>query len=113
VEMIEDETDVHSSIEILLSTTVGERVMQPEYGCNLRDLLFEPLNLSTRTFFKRLIERAILLFEPRVRLDDVGFEVNNLEGMIRINLNYRIVTTNTRYNIVYPFYLQEGTEVKQ
>ncbi len=113
VEMISDEADVHSSIEILLATTIGERVMQPEYGCNLRDLLFEPLNLGTRTYFKRKIEMAVLLFEPRIRLDDVGFEVNNLEGIIRINLNYRIITTNTRYNIVYPFYLKEGTEVKQ
>ena len=112
VEMISDATDVHSSIEILLATTVGERVMQPEYGCNLRDMQFEPLNENLRTFFKRKIEDAIILFEPRVLLDDVGMQVRNTEGMIFINLNYRIVNTNTRYNIVYPFYLKEGSEVK-
>jgi uncharacterized protein len=113
VEMISDETDVHSSIEILLATTIGERIMQPDYGCNLKDMLFEPLDENLRTYFKRQIEQAILLFEPRVILDDIGFEVRNLEGTILINLNYRIVTTNTRFNIVYPFYLKEGSEVKQ
>jgi phage baseplate assembly protein W len=113
VEMISDETDVHSSIEILLATTVGERVMQPQYGCNLKDMLFEPLNENLRTYFKTKIAEAILLYEPRVRLDDVGMQVFNEEGKVLINLNYRIITTNTRFNIVYPFYLKEGTEVKQ
>lgn len=113
VEMISDANDIHSSIEILLSTTIGERVMQPEYGCNLEDLLFEPLNRSVRTFFKRMIEKAILLFEPRIQLDDVGFEVDQLNGTIYINLNYVIISTNTRYNIVYPFYLQEGSNLEQ
>lgn len=113
VEMISDETDVHSSIEILLATTIGERIMQPDYGCNLKDMLFEPLDENLRTYFKKKIEQAILLFEPRVILDDIGFEVRNLQGTILINLNYRIVTTNTRFNIVYPFYLKEGSEVQQ
>lgn len=113
MEMISDETDIHSSVEILLSTTIGERVMQPEYGCNLEDLLFEPLNRSARSFFKRMIEKAIIRFEPRIELDDVGFELRQLQGMILINLNYRVIITNTRYNIVYPFYLKEGSEVQR
>lgn len=113
VEMISDEQDVHSSIEVLMATSVGERIMNPTYGSSLRDLLFEPLNENTRTLFKTELEIAILLFEPRVRLDDIGIQVRNEEGMIMINLNYRIVTTNTRYNIVYPFYLKEGSEVSK
>ncbi len=72
-----------------------------------------PLDENLRTYFKKKIEQAILLFEPRVILDDIGFEVRNLQGTILINLNYRIVTTNTRFNIVYPFYLKEGSEVQQ
>lgn len=111
VDLVSDEEDIRQSIGILLSTTVGERVMQPDYGCNLFRLLFEPLDSSLRTYFKAMIQRSILFHEPRVDLDDVGFSTVPEEGLVNIHLNYRIAITNTRYNVVYPFYQNEGSNL--
>ena len=67
VEMTSDEEDIQSSLRILLSTAVGERIMQPKYGCNLDDLIFEPLNTTIKTYIRGLVKQAILIFEPRIR----------------------------------------------
>jgi len=109
--MDSDEEDIESSLRILLSTDVGERVMQPRYGCNLHPLLFEPLDASLQAYMKDLIETAILYFEPRIILDKVTLEPEPEKGQIKINIGYTIAATNTRSNFVYPFYLTEGTEV--
>ena len=108
VSMISDETDINSSLEILLSTTKGERIMQPTYGCDLKRLLFEPLDTSLKAYIKNLIKTAILYFEPRIRLDDISLETKPNEGKLEITLDYTVRTTNSRYNFVYPFYLNEG-----
>lgn len=109
VGLTSDHEDIQKSIEILLSTTVGERIMQPEYGCNLYRLLFEPLDTSLKTFFKDMIKRAFLLFEPRVKLDDVAFETDDVNGIVKVILNYQVIATNNRYNMVYPFYIGEAS----
>ncbi len=107
--MTSDEEDIRCSLEILLSTSVGERIMQPKYGCNLRDLLFDPLNTTMQTYITGLISDAILHFEPRVLLENVALGMDSvLEGRVDIYLDYRIRTTNSRYNMVYPFYLDES-----
>ncbi len=111
VEMLSDEPDIRSSLEILLSTNVGERVMQPKYGCNLHRLLFEPVDTTLQAYIKDLIKTAILYFEPRIILNDVVLVAQPLEGRIDIEIDYTIATTNTRKNYVYPFYLEEGTEI--
>ncbi|TQV87432.1 GPW/gp25 family protein [Aliikangiella coralliicola] len=108
VEMIAGPEDIQSSLEILLSTSLGERVMQPTYGSNLKDYIFEPLDSSLDAFLKDLIKTAILYFEPRILLDKVSLESVPLEGMVTISLDYRIRSTNSRYNFVLPFYLNEG-----
>lgn len=113
VEMISGEDDIRSSLEILLSTEVGERVMQPRYGCNLHRLLFEPLDLTLQAYMRDLIKTAILYFEPRIVLDDVTFELKSDEGRIDITVDYTVAATNTRNNFVYPFYLGEGTQVER
>ena len=111
VKMVCDETDVRESIEILLSTFPGERVMQPTYGANMEKLLFEPLNTTLKTYMKDLIKDAILYHEPRVDLKEIELEANPLEGLIEISVDYIIRGTNTRNNIVYPFYLNEGVNL--
>jgi phage baseplate assembly protein W len=110
VEMLSDEADIRSSLEILLSTEVGERVMQPKYGCNLHRLVFEPLDTTLQTYMKDLIKTAILYFEPRVILNDVILEPDIQSGRIDILIDFTIAKTNTRSNYVYPFYRSEGTE---
>ena len=111
VAMLSDEDDIHSSLEILLSTRPGERVMRPDYGCNLDELVFEPLTTTFKTYIKDLITTAILFHEPRIdvnkiELDDTG----EVEGRILISIDYTVRSTNSRYNFVYPFYKNENTE---
>ena len=111
VVMVSDEEDIRQSLEILLSTRHGERVMQPEYGCNLDVLLFEPINTSLITFVKDLIEKAILYHEPRIDLKKININTEQvLEGLLLIELEYVIRSTNSRYNFVYPFYLKEAEQ---
>jgi len=111
VAMLSDEDDIRSSLEILLSTRPGERVMRPDYGCNLDELVFEPLTTTFKTYIKDLITTAILFYEPRIdvnkiELDDTG----EVEGRILISIDYTVRSTNSRYNFVYPFYKNENTE---
>jgi hypothetical protein len=111
VQMVSDEEDIQQSLEILLSTRHGERVMQPEYGCNLDVLLFEPVNTSLITFVKDLIEKAILYHEPRIALQKLDINTGQvLEGLLLIELEYVVRSTNSRYNLVYPFYLNEAEQ---
>jgi phage baseplate assembly protein W len=112
VEMLEEEADVASSLEILFSTAPGERVMLPQYGCNLEELVFESLDTRMKTLMADKIETAILYHEPRITLEKVRLDDSReLEGVVLIEIIYRVKTTNTRFNFVYPFYKLEGTDI--
>lgn len=111
VEMISDEADIESSLHVLLSTVTGERVMQPRYGCDLTPFVFEPLNISTKTLIEKIVKDAVTINEPRIIADVVTITYTPEEGLININIEYTIITTNTRYNYVYPFYLTEATNL--
>lgn len=112
VEMLSNESDIKSSLEVLLSTRLGERVMVPNYGCNLDELLFKPLNLTLKTFVRELIKNAILYYEPRIDAEKIQIDqTNELDGELLINIDYRIRATNARNNLVFPFYKQEGTNI--
>ena len=109
VELVSAETDIRQSLHILLSTTLGERVMQPTYGCNLDRLLFEPLSLSVITFIKDQVETAIIYHEPRIELENLDLSLDEQnQGLVLLSIDYLIVSTNTRSNYVFPFYLEEG-----
>ena len=113
VMMLEGKEDIESSLDILLRTKLGERIRVPAYGCNLEELLFKPLNLTLKTFVKDLIETAILYHEPRIDPVSVNIDpAGNEEGLLLINITYIIRSTNARHNVVFPFYKNEGTEVK-
>src|SRR5690606_3171365 len=111
--MAEGEEDIQQSLEILLSTRQGERVMQPEYGCNLDDLLFEPVTTTLKTFISEKIKTAILYFDPRIELISITLDDSKEpEGIIQILIEYKVRATNSRFNFVYPYYKNEGTELK-
>jgi phage baseplate assembly protein W len=113
VQMLSDEEDIRSSLEILLSTRPGERVMRPGYGCNLDELVFEPLTTTFKTYIRDLIQTAILYHEPRIDVDKIDLDdTGDLEGRILISIEYTIRTTNSRYNFVFPFYKNEINAVK-
>ncbi len=112
VDMQEDEEDVKSSLRILLTTMRGERVMLPLYGCNVESQIFEPLDTRQKTLLKDLVETAILYHEARIELEDVDLRDDQaLEGVVLIELTYRVKSTNSRFNYVFPFYRNEGTDV--
>ncbi len=112
VVMISDVADIESSLHILFSTRLGERVMQPEYGCNLDVLLFEAINTSLITYVKDLISTAILHFEPRIKVEKISINADqDEEGLLLISLDYIVRTTNSRHNFVYPYYKNEGTNL--
>lgn len=109
VKMLKDEEDIISSLHILLSTRLGERVMVPEYGCNLEDLLFNTLNITVKTYVTDLIRTAILYHEPRIDTKRITIEPADEErGVLLIQIDFVVRTTNSRMNMVYPFYKTEG-----
>ena len=110
--MLEEEQDIQSSLHLLLSTRLGERVMLPDYGCNLESLVFESVNLSLLTWLKDTVSHAILYHEPRILLEQVTIDSSRQqEGLLLIEIEYRVHTTNSRYNYVYPFYKNEGNNL--
>ena len=112
VEMLDHEADIASSLEVLLQTARGERVMLPQYGCNLDELIFESLDTRMKTLMTDKIESAILYHEPRIELEKVNLdESQELEGLILIEIIYRVKTTNSRFNFVFPYYKLEGTDI--
>lgn len=110
--MSQSEADIVESLSILLETSPGERVMHPTYGCRLRDLVFEQMNGETRAAIRVAVTQAIMFFEPRVTLISVDVITSDwLGGVLRIGIEYRVNQTNTRHNMVFPYYVDEGTLV--
>lgn len=112
VDMLSQEADIASSLEILLTTSLGERVMLPEFGCNLNELMFESLDTRIKTLMVDNIESAILYHEARIVLENVQLnDSNQNEGVVWIEIVYRVKSTNSRFNFVYPYYKLEGTDI--
>lgn len=112
VKMLHGEPDIESSLMVLLMTKLGERVMVPNYGCNLEDLMFENIDLTTKTYVKDLILTAILYHEPRIEVEKLSIDtINEYEGMVKIVIYYRIRATNSRKNFVFPYYKTEATNI--
>lgn len=111
--LVSELQDIEQSLRILLGTAPGERVMQPAYGCGIRRMVFASLDESTITEIRDIVSRAVLFFEVRITLHDVEVDVADAaEGVLRLRLDYTVRTTNTRTNMVYPFYLREGTNLR-
>jgi phage baseplate assembly protein W len=109
VAMVSDAEDIHQSIRIILETDPGERVMRPDFGAGLRRLLFEPITTNTLALVQQRVEDALTTWEPRIDVIDVAVSADEApSGVLLITIQYSIRTTNTFYNLVYPFYLQEA-----
>ncbi len=102
--------DVHQSIQILLATQPGERVMRDDFGCGLAGLLFEEVDFGFVNQVKQLVSKTILLQEPRVDLVNVEVSADEaIQGKVLISLDYRIRSSNSRFNMVFPFYVDEAS----
>lgn len=107
-EMVADEADIKESLLILLSTKPNERVMLPEFGCGIHQFTFEVLNNTQKQRIRDAVERAILFFEHRIKLENIDIETDKQDlGKVWLTLDYTIRQTNMRANMVFPFYLQE------
>jgi phage baseplate assembly protein W len=111
-EMLAGEEDVRNSIEVILSTIPGERIMLPTFGCNLQPNVFDTMNLPTITMIERVVKEALILHEPRIIVENVVATASQQNGRLDISIDYSIITTNTRYNYVYPYYLTEATNIE-
>jgi uncharacterized protein len=106
--------DIKASLAILLSTSIGERLMQPGYGCNLNRFLFEPIDSNLISYMEKMIKDAIFYHEPRIRPEKIVVDSSYyLEGKIMITVEFTVSATNSRYNFVYPYYLNEGNGVSR
>ncbi len=112
--MTTDEDDILASLQILQTTTLGERIMVPEYGCNLDELSFATIDTRTRTLVTDMIRAAILYHEPRINLESVQIEEDpeyTQGGQLRVGVTFKVKSSNSRFNFVFPFYRDEGTDI--
>ena len=112
VETVSGVEDIRQSLTILFDTALGERVLQPKYGASLQDYVFEPVSTTLIHFIHDLLRAAIIYHEPRINLEDVSIDTSRAhEGMLQIEVEFIVRSTNSRFNFVYPFYLEEGTDI--
>lgn len=102
------EDDIQEAIRIIIITRKGERMMRPEFGCGLQEYLFEGGDYDTATQMRAEIQRALLNWEPRIT--DVEVNVETDDGKLLIRVSYVVRATNNPFNLVYPYYLSEGTD---
>jgi phage baseplate assembly protein W len=113
VVMTSDEEDIEASLKILLGTALGERAFNPKYGLDLHEMLFEPMSTTMTTFLKDRVKTSILIYEPRINLLSLVLDTSaQTDGQVSIIVDYEVRTTNSRFNLVYPFYSAEGSEVR-
>lgn len=108
VTMAAYDEDVREAVLIILQTAPGERLMRPDFGAGLRDLVFEPLSVALLALVKHRVETALVRWEPRIDLDRVDVSGEPGVGRVTVTIEYHVRATSTFYNLVYPFYLSEG-----
>ncbi len=110
LDLAEYEEDIQQSIKIILGTNRGERVMRPDFGAGLNEFVFEPVNTATIAMVRTRVEEALIDWEPRIDVQSVQVTTDaTMRNRLNIDVRYRVRATNSLRNLVYPFYLQEGT----
>ena len=110
VDLVSDDQDIRETLWILFSTQLGERIMLPEYGSLLWKMVFQNITTTLTTQLADVVRQSILYWEPRINVDDVSVQPSaSVTGLVLILVDYTIRKTNARNNLVFPFYMQEGT----
>jgi len=105
------EEKIQESIMIILGTAKGERVMQPDFGCDIHEYTFAVVDTTTLTLIQTAVREALVLWEPRIEVLSVNSATNRLNnGILDIEIEYKVRYTNTAFNLVYPFYLKSEGE---
>lgn len=112
IALAQEEEDIQEAIWIILSTARGERLMHPDFGCGIHELLFAPNDSGAAGLARFYVQEALALWEPRIEVAQVQVEADLADpALLLISIAYRVRTTNSRYNFVYPFYLTQGVAV--
>ena len=106
--MVSYEDSIRQSIYIILMTRKGERPMRPDFGCGIHDYVFSAINYFNISRMEEEIREALILWEPRIQDTEVSITESGEAGRLDINISYVVRTTNNPYNLVYPFYPNEG-----
>ncbi len=108
--MVTGEEDIYQSLQVLFGTQIGERVLELDYGTDLSSLLFERLPITEKAIMENAIKNAVTFYEARIILHEITIDDNDItDGIVRISLDFTIDHTNNRRNMVFPFFVQEGT----
>ena len=109
VALSDGEVDIQQAIWMILSTAFGERLMHPDFGCEIHDLVFAPNNTGTAGLARFYVQDALVRWEPRIDVEEVEVQADPAQPeLLLISVSYRVRTTDSRYNLVYPFYLTRG-----
>jgi hypothetical protein len=101
--------DIKEAIRIIISTAKGERVMRPEFGCGIYDYMYVPITAGNLALIEHAVREALTIWEPRIDVRNVTADTSAAsDGKLLITIDYRVRSTNTLFNLVYPFYLKEG-----
>ncbi len=113
VKMVSDETDIKQSLEIYFNTKLGERIMRPSYGCVIHEHIFDKIDESILNILSFELTQNIGQIEPRIIIEKIEIKQSSIEnGELQISIEYKIISSNVRDNIVFPFYINEGTNIK-
>lgn len=111
IEMTEGEANIERSVRIILGTAKGERVMRPEFGCEIHDQVFSSLSPATLNRIEESVRSALVRWEPRIDVEDVDATPDTRNpNKVLVEIDYWVQSTNSRSNMVYPFYVQEGDQ---
>ncbi len=111
IQTAEYEEDIRQAIYLILMTRKGERVMRPEFGCSIHDFAFDTMDFGILSQMEDSVRESLILWEPRIREIEVKVCPGESTGELEIRISYVVRTTNNPYNLVYPFYLNEGIEL--
>lgn len=104
------EENIRESILLILGTSKGERLMRPEFGCSIHDYVYSTMDTLTRRMIENAVYEALVAWEPRIEVNEIKTLTEKaLEGKLLISIDYKVRRSNTQVNLVYPFYLKEGT----
>jgi len=109
VDISSHEADIKEAIFIILGTAEGERLMRPGFGCRVHEYLFSTMDALSLRLIENAVIEALTMWEPRIELLEVKALPDPAnDGRLLINIDYRVRSTNTSFNLVYPFYVKEG-----
>lgn len=104
------EEDIKEAIKIIIMTNKGERVMRPEFGCNIHKYIFGGMDYTTIMQMESEVREALINWEPRITDIEVSVEMTENQDNPLINISYVVRATNNPYNLVYPYFIKEGSE---